>query len=107
MTQNRVFLYMKGTPTQPMCGFSKNVVAMLQYLEVAFSSRDVLSHPALRPAIKEYSNWPTFPQLYFNGELIGGHDIIMDMFKNGELETLLVENKEGGDSSNNDSESKN
>ena len=85
---------MKGTPAIPQCGFSRNVVAILEYLKVSFNSRDVLSHPALRPTIKEYSNWPTFPQLWHKGELIGGHDIVMDLFKNGELEQILIENND-------------
>merc|ERR1712029_1188700 len=95
VTENDTFLFMKGTPAMPQCGFSKNCVTILNYLEVDFKTRDVLSHPSLRSAIKEYSDWPTFPQLYHKGELIGGHDILVDMFKSGELhEVLGVEDPE-------------
>merc|ERR1719229_1654468 len=93
--ENDTFLFMKGTPAMPQCGFSKNCITILNYLEVDFKTRDVLSHPSLRSAIKEYSDWPTFPQLYHKGELIGGHDIVVDMFKSGELhEALGVEDPE-------------
>jgi len=87
----------------PQCGFSKNLITVLNYLEVDFKTRDVLSHPALRQAVKEFSDWPTFPQLYYKGELVGGHDIVVDMFKNGELQQLFgIEDEEaGGDTESN------
>jgi len=84
-----VFLYMKGNPSAPKCGFSANVVRILQHLNAPFSSRDVLEDPAIREAVKAYSDWPTLPQLYVKGEFIGGSDIITQMFKSGELEKTL------------------
>merc|ERR1712244_210507 len=102
---NEVFVFIKGTPAMPQCGFSKNLVTILNYLEVGYETRDVLSHPALRGAIKEYSDWPTFPQLYCKGELIGGHDIVVDMFKSGELHELLgVEDPEEKESNSAESD---
>jgi len=86
---NETFVFIKGTPAMPQCGFSKNLVTILDYLEVQYATRDVLSHPDLRAALKEYSDWPTFPQLYHQGELVGGHDIVVDMFKSGELSELF------------------
>lgn len=84
-----VFLYMKGNPSSPKCGFSANVVRILQHLHAPFSSRDVLEDQAIRDAVKAYSDWPTLPQLYVKGEFIGGSDIITQMFKSGELEKTL------------------
>jgi len=84
-----VFLYMKGNPASPKCGFSANVVRILQHLHAPFSSRDVLEDQAVREAVKAYSDWPTLPQLYVKGEFIGGSDIITQMFKTGELEKTL------------------
>ena len=86
-----VFLYMKGSPASPKCGFSANVVRILQHLGASFSSRDVLEDPAVREAVKQYSDWPTLPQLYVKGEFVGGSDIISQMFKSGELEKLLTQ----------------
>ena len=80
---------MKGDPAAPKCGFSANVVRLLQHLKAEFASRDVLSEPAVREAVKRYSDWPTLPQLYIAGEFIGGSDIITQMFKSGELEKML------------------
>ena len=82
---------MKGSPASPKCGFSANVVRILQHLGAAFSSRDVLEDPTVREAVKQFSDWPTLPQLYVNGEFVGGSDIITQMFKSGELEKLLVQ----------------
>jgi monothiol glutaredoxin len=88
---NQVFLYMKGTPMFPQCGFSARVVQILSHLGVPFQSANVLEEQELREAIKEFSQWPTIPQLYVKGEFVGGCDIITEMFQSGELETLLEE----------------
>lgn len=90
---NRVVLFMKGTPQFPQCGFSQRAVAILRSSGVDdFEHRDVLEDEVLRQNIKEFSNWPTIPQLYINGEFIGGSDIMMEMYQAGELKTLLAEN---------------
>jgi monothiol glutaredoxin len=89
IASNPVVLYMKGTPVFPQCGFSSLVVQVLSHMGVKFKGVDVLSDPALRQAIKEFANWPTIPQLYVKGELIGGADIVREMYQSGELETLL------------------
>jgi monothiol glutaredoxin len=86
-----VMLYMKGTPLFPQCGFSARVVQILNHMGVEFSSADVLSDPELRDGIKEFSNWPTIPQLYVKGEFVGGCDIVTEMFQSGELASLLGE----------------
>ena len=88
---NSVFLYMKGTPMFPQCGFSARVVQILSHLGVPFSSANVLEEQELREGIKEFSQWPTVPQLYVKGEFVGGCDIVTEMFQSGELETLLEE----------------
>ncbi len=82
---NDVFLFMKGTPDFPQCGFSGQVVQILNYLGVAFDSANVLESDELRDGIKTYSSWPTIPQLYVKGEFIGGADITREMFQSGEL----------------------
>lgn len=87
---NKVVLFMKGTADFPQCGYSSSVVQILQRLDVDFRDINVLDSDELREAIKEYSDWPTIPQLYINGEFIGGADIAKDMFISGELENLLV-----------------
>jgi monothiol glutaredoxin len=84
-----VVLFMKGTPVFPQCGFSAAVVQILNHLGVAFKSVDVLSDPGIRQGIKEFSNWPTIPQLYVQQEFIGGCDIIREMFETGELIELF------------------
>lgn len=89
ITKNSVMLYMKGNPQQPMCGFSATVTKILQSYNVDFSSVNVLDYPTLRDGIKTFSNWPTIPQLYINGEFIGGCDIVKTMHENGELKELL------------------
>lgn len=89
--KNSVILFMKGTPETPQCGFSATAVQVLNYLGVPFKGIDVLKDLELRQGIKEYSNWPTIPQLYVKGEFIGGCDIIREMFKEGELQALFVE----------------
>lgn len=86
---NRVMLYMKGNPEAPMCGFSKTVVDILKHLDVAFASSDVLEDMEIREGIKEFSNWPTIPQLYVDGAFVGGCDIAVEMFQSGELQPLL------------------
>jgi monothiol glutaredoxin len=88
---NSVFLYMKGTPMFPQCGFSARVVQILSHLGVPFGSANVLEEQELREGIKEFSQWPTVPQLYVKGEFVGGCDIVTEMFQSGELETLLEE----------------
>ena len=80
---------MKGTPSFPQCGFSARAVAILNELGAEFASADVLEDPDLRQGIKEYGNWPTIPQLYINKELVGGSDIMMEMYESGELSGLL------------------
>jgi len=87
--QNQVFLYMKGTPMFPQCGFSARVVQILTHMGVPFQSANVLEDAELREGIKQFSNWPTIPQLYVKGEFVGGCDIVTEMFQTGELETLL------------------
>jgi monothiol glutaredoxin len=89
--ENPVMLYMKGNPRFPQCGFSARVVQILTHLGVPFGSANVLEDPELREGIKQFSNWPTIPQLYVKGEFVGGCDIITEMFQSGELETLLKE----------------
>ena len=86
---NDVMLFMKGTPDFPQCGFSGQVVQILNYLSIDYGSADVLSNPELRDGIKTYSSWPTIPQLYVKGEFIGGCDIVREMFQAGELQKLL------------------
>jgi monothiol glutaredoxin len=88
---NKVMLYMKGTAMFPQCGFSARVVQILNHLEVPFATANVLEDQALREGLKAFSNWPTIPQLYVDGEFVGGSDIVTEMFQAGELETLLAE----------------
>jgi monothiol glutaredoxin len=86
-----VMLYMKGTPMFPQCGFSARVVQILTHMGVPFQSANVLEDAELREGIKHFSQWPTIPQLYVDGEFVGGCDIITEMFQSGELETLMKE----------------
>ncbi len=86
---NPVLLFMKGSPEQPMCGFSARTVGALQSLEVPFAAVDVLPDPRIRQELSALSNWPTIPQLFVDGELIGGADIVAEMFESGELAELL------------------
>ena len=88
---NSVVLFMKGTPQFPMCGFSGQVVQILDYLGVAYKGLNVLENDDLRQGIKSYSNWPTIPQLYVKGEFVGGCDIVREMFEAGELKQFLAE----------------
>ena len=91
IADNDVMLYMKGTPVFPQCGFSAAVVHVLSELGVKFKSVDVLQNAEVRQGIKEFSNWPTIPQLYVKGEFVGGCDIVKEMFESGELDTFLKE----------------
>ena len=89
VNNNDVVLFMKGTALFPQCGFSSRAVAILDRLEAKYETVDVLQDPEIRQGIKEYSDWPTIPQLYVKGEFVGGSDIMMEMFQNGELQQLL------------------
>ena len=93
LSSNPVLLYMKGTPDFPQCGFSATAVRALNAVDAAFESVNIFEDPELREALKQYSNWPTYPQLYVNGELIGGCDIIVEMYNSGELKKLIDEVK--------------
>ena len=88
---NDVVLFMKGTPLFPQCGFSSRAIAILDHVGVKYETVDVLQDPEIRAGIKEYSDWPTVPQLYVKGEFLGGSDIMMEMFQAGELQTLVDE----------------
>ena len=88
---NDIVLFMKGTALFPQCGFSSRAVAILDHLGVAFETVDVLQDPEIRQGIKDYSDWPTVPQLYVKGEFLGGSDIMMEMFEAGELQRLVEE----------------
>ena len=87
--ENDVVLYMKGTPVFPQCGFSAAVVQVLSQLGVKFKGIDILTDPALRQVIKDFSQWPTIPQLYIKGEFVGGCDIVREMYSSGELQEML------------------
>jgi monothiol glutaredoxin len=86
---NKVILFMKGTPEQPMCGFSARAAGALQAVGVPFAAVDILPDPRIRQELSALSNWPTTPQLFVDGELVGGSDIVIEMFENGELHELL------------------
>ena len=91
VTKNKVVLYMKGSPDFPQCGFSANAVNILKACGIeSFHSVNVLEYPEIRQGIKEYANWPTIPQLYVNGEFVGGSDIMTEMYRSGELKKLVV-----------------
>jgi len=95
---NPVILFMKGTPEQPMCGFSARTAGALQTLEAPFAAVDILPDPRIRQELSALSNWPTIPQLFVNGELVGGADIVAEMYESGELAELLgVEQPEDAD----------
>jgi monothiol glutaredoxin len=89
ITENEVLLFMKGTPNQPMCGFSARTVAILQSLNTPFAAVDILPDPRIRQELSALSNWPTIPQLFVNGELVGGCDIVTEMYQSGELQQVL------------------
>ncbi|WP_386682458.1 Grx4 family monothiol glutaredoxin [Loktanella sp. R86503] len=92
VTNNTVVLFMKGTKTMPQCGFSSRVAGVLNFMGVEYTDVNVLADDTIRQGIKDYSDWPTIPQLYVNGEFVGGCDIITEMTLSGELDTLLKEN---------------
>ena len=91
LKSNKVVLYMKGTPDFPQCGFSAAAVRTLEACGASFGYVNIFEDPELRDALKRYSNWPTYPQLYVNGELVGGSDILTEMYQKGELQSLLDE----------------
>jgi len=91
VTENPVVLFMKGTPVFPQCGFSATVVQILSHIGVKFKGVDVLADSSVREGIKEFSSWPTIPQLYVKGEFVGGCDIIREMFETGELQQMFEE----------------
>ena len=89
LVKSDLILFMKGTPQFPQCGFSANAIGILNLLGKSFKTFDILSDPEIRQGLKEYSNWPTYPQLYYKGELVGGNDILMEMHQQGELQKLI------------------
>ncbi|HWD59348.1 MAG TPA: Grx4 family monothiol glutaredoxin [Stellaceae bacterium] len=91
VTDNTVVLFMKGTPVFPQCGFSATVVQILSHLGIKFKGIDVLADSSVRDGIKEFSSWPTIPQLYVKGEFVGGCDIVREMFETGELQQMFEE----------------
>ena len=94
VSSNRIVLYMKGSPDFPQCGFSANAVGILRACGVEeLFTVNVLENPEIRQGIKQFANWPTIPQLYVNGEFVGGSDILVEMYENGELQKLLAEAK--------------
>jgi monothiol glutaredoxin len=90
IARGRVMLFMKGNPAMPQCGFSAAVVSILKQTGVSFESYNILADPELREGLKEYSSWPTYPQLYVDGKLVGGADIVRDLHAKGELATILT-----------------
>ena len=91
VTENPVVLFMKGTPVFPQCGFSATVVQILSHMGIKFKGVDVLADSSVREGIKEFSSWPTIPQLYVKGEFVGGCDIVREMFETGELQQMFEE----------------
>lgn len=91
IADNSILLYMKGSPKFPQCGFSSQVSQAIMACDTEFAYVDILTNPDIRSELPAYANWPTFPQLWVNGELIGGCDIIMEMYQQGELKSVLVE----------------
>jgi len=87
--QNKILVFMKGNKLMPQCGFSNNVVQILNTLGVPFETVDVLADSEIRQGIKEYSNWPTIPQVYINGQFVGGSDILIEMYQSGELQQMV------------------
>jgi len=92
IARGRVMLFMKGNPTMPQCGFSAAVVGILKETGVPFESYNILADPELREGLKAYSSWPTYPQLYVDGKLVGGADIVRDLHQKGELTQILAPN---------------
>jgi monothiol glutaredoxin len=91
LSSDKIVLYMKGTPQFPQCGFSAKATQMLGACGVKFTTYDILSDPEMRQGLKEFSHWPTFPQLYVNGELVGGCDIMTELYQKGELQKLVTQ----------------
>ena len=89
VNQNKILVFMKGNKLMPQCGFSNNVVQILNTLGVPYETVDVLSDNEIRQGIKEYSNWPTIPQVYINGEFVGGSDVLIELYQQGELQQLV------------------
>lgn len=89
LNSSKIVLFMKGNADMPMCGFSANSIAILKHLAVPFKTFNILNDPEIRQGLKEFSNWPTYPQLYVNGKLIGGNDILTEMYQSGELQEFL------------------
>lgn len=87
--QNKIMVFMKGNKLMPQCGFSNNVVQILNVLGVPFETTDVLADPEIRQGIKEYSSWPTIPQVYVNGEFLGGSDILIELYQKGKLQEMV------------------
>ncbi|MES2529119.1 MAG: Grx4 family monothiol glutaredoxin [Bdellovibrionota bacterium] len=92
LKSSKVVLFMKGNAAAPQCGFSANSIAILKQIGVPFKTFNILNDPEVRQGLKEYSNWPTYPQLYVNAKLIGGNDIVTEMYQNGELQEYLKNN---------------
>jgi monothiol glutaredoxin len=92
LNESKVVLFMKGNADMPQCGFSANTVAILRHLGVAFRTFNILNDPEIRQGLKDFSNWPTFPQLYVGGKLLGGNDIITEMYQSGDLQEVLKNN---------------
>ncbi len=90
VNDNTIMVFMKGTKLMPQCGFSNNVVQILNILGVPFETFDVLADPDIRQGIKDYSNWPTIPQVYLNGQFVGGSDILIQLYQNGELKEMIA-----------------
>jgi monothiol glutaredoxin len=93
VTKNTIVLFMKGTRTMPQCGFSARAISVLEHIGSEYLTFDVLSDPDIRQGVKDFANWPTIPQLYINGEFIGGSDIIMQMFETGELAQTIAKDE--------------
>jgi monothiol glutaredoxin len=91
LAENPVILFMKGTPAFPQCGFSARAIQILEQCGVEYAYVNIFEEPDLREALKAYSNWPTYPQLYAKGELLGGSDIMLDLFQKGELQAILTQ----------------
>ncbi|GAX44937.1 glutaredoxin [Tolypothrix sp. NIES-4075] len=89
VTQNKIMVFMKGTKLMPQCGFSNNVVQILNTLGVPFETLDILADQEIRQGIKEYSNWPTIPQVYIDGKFVGGSDILIELYQKGELQQMV------------------
>jgi monothiol glutaredoxin len=92
LASSKVVVFIKGNADMPMCGFSSNTVAILKHIGTPFKTFNILNDPEIRQGLKEYSNWPTYPQLYIGGRLIGGNDVITEMYQSGELQDFLKNN---------------